>query len=268
MGDACLGEGGLPGTGLTGDQDQPDPLQCADVGGSGGDPREFVGAPDQAGGRGLVTGEARRLRQDVRFQPPQVRARVQAEVRRQHLPRPAQRLQRVALAAHPVHGQRQQPPRALAPRVVRHQGLQVRHGLDGTVGVEKRGCPPFQCKQPQLVQARCLALRPRLRRELGVRRSTPQTQCLVEAGEHVPGRTRRRDRRLELPGVHRLRVQGVAGAGGDQESRGSPRWTVRLEGLAQGGHERLDRADGTLRRVLPQVGDEQADRNDPASGDQ
>jgi hypothetical protein len=178
------------------------------------------------------------------------------------VPGAAQGVERVALPARAVAGEREQPPRLLAPRVPVDVFLQVRHRLGPAPEVEQRGGAAFHREQAQLVEAGDLAACPRLVGELRVRGSPPQREPGVDPVQRAGHRL------LEAPRVHVLRGQRVPGTGRDQQPRRSPGWPVRFECLAERADERLHRADRADRRVLPQVGHDRVHRHDPAARDE
>jgi hypothetical protein len=174
----------------------------------------------------------------------------------------AHRRQGVALAAFAVQRQREQAPGLLAPRVVGQVSTQVRDDTGGTTERQRRGGAAFDRDQPQFLEPVDFGSRPVLVGELGVGGAAPQRQRAVQHGQVAA------EHLLEPPGVHVGCEQRVTRALGDQQRRRSPGWTVRLQGFAQSSDERLHRADSSVRRVFPQVGDEGAHRHNPAPRDQ
>ena len=154
----------------------------------------------------------RGLGQDVLFQRTQRGPRVDAEVRGQPGPGPAQRGQRVALPPGLVQGQREQPPGLFAQRLLGGQPVQGGDGLRGLAEPERRGGLPLSAHQPQLVQPGRFQVGPGQAAELLERRAAPAGQRggqpAVRGGRVVqPGGLM--DLVLERPGIDR----GPAGAG-------------------------------------------------------
>ncbi len=74
-------------------------------------------------------------------------------------------------------------------------------------------------------------------------------------------------RLLEAPGVDVVGAQRVPGPGGDDQPGRCPGRPIGLQRPPQRPDEGADRADRALRRVLPQVGGEHADRHHPTPRD-
>ena len=85
--------------------------------------------------------------------PAQRGAGVHSQLLDQQRPGPAQHGERVALAAGAVQRERQQPPGVLAPGVLGHVRVQVRHGLGGAAQGQPGLGPAFDGVQAQLGQA-------------------------------------------------------------------------------------------------------------------
>lgn len=106
-----------------------------------------------------VTGPGRRgvevggLAEDVRLQVAKARAGIQAELLDQERAGPAQDRERVALTAGAVEREGEEPPGVLAPGVLGHVCVEVRHRVGGAAQGEACLRPAFDGVQAQLAQA-------------------------------------------------------------------------------------------------------------------
>lgn len=209
--------------------------------------------------------------EDVALQAAERRARIGAELLDQQRARAAQDGERVALAAGAVEREGQQPPGVLAPGVLGHVRVQVRHRLGGQAEGQPRPGPALDGVQPEFGQAGAFRAGPRLVGELGVGGPPPPAERLGEPVEPVLGGQRRGGghRLLEPPGVHRVRlgVQRVPRPLRDQQPGGRTGRTPGFQRAAQRGHEGAHRAHRPGRRIVPQILDQPGQRDDAAAGD-
>ena len=144
------------------------------------------------------------VREDHRFQPAQLRPRLEAELVDQEPPSLAHRLERVGLPARAVEREHQPPAQALPQRVLGHQGAQLADQIAGLAVFEIGGQSFLGRFQAQLLEPLDLGLREVVEPVVGERRSAPQRERLDElAAAH---------QRLEAVGVERraLDLQRVA----------------------------------------------------------
>ena len=231
---------------------------------------------DRRGGRALVRRwlpvEGRRLEQDVVFQPPQRRARLQAELFDEGGPGPVQGPEGVGLAAAAVVRQGQQLPAPLAERIGHDEPFEVEQGGGVVAQRQLHLGQRLRGRRPELDQAGSLGLDERLEGQIGVGGALPEGQPAPQRG---PGRFRPTPRQIGQAGAgHGLETGGVDGVGrrpqdvpgrvGHQHLRGRARRPAGLEGTPEPGHVALHRRGGGRRRlVAPQLVDEPVQRHHP-----
>ena len=143
--------------------------------------------------------------EDHRLQPAQLRAGLEPELLDQEPAALAHDLERVRLAAGAVERQHQLPAQPLAQRVLGHERAQLADQVGGVAARQLGRQPLLDRLQPQLLQARDLALGELVEAMVGERGPAPQRQRRLE----LVGR----QQRLEAAAVDRvaLDLQRVAG---------------------------------------------------------
>ena len=160
--------------------------------------------------------------------------------------RPAQDGERVALAAGAVQREGQQPPGVLAPGVLGHVGVQVRHRLGGPAEREPRLGPPLDRVQPQLGQAGALGAGPvprRRTRRTRARATAPAPRPAAAAhpwrGSVAAAPTAASNRQASTASGS---ARSAYPALGDQQPGGRPGRALGLQRSPQRGDEGADRA--------------------------
>ena len=216
--------------------------------------------------RGSGTGRAPR--------PPgsATRARVDPQLLREGRPCPAQRRQGVRLPLGAVEREHQEPPPLLAQGVVDDQGLELADQHGGVAQLQTRRQQALAGQRTQLGEPDDLGLDPRLAGVLGVRRSPPQAERVVQGADGVGGRQGRGGVHgpFEGPGVHALRTEpeDVAGPGARDHAVAASCAHLRLETTAQVADVGLDRPRRVgRRRLAPDAVGEPVGRDDLAAPD-
>ena len=161
----------------------------------------------------------------MRLQPAQLGPGLEAELLDQVPAAVAHDLERVGLAAGAVEREHQRPAQPLAQRVLGHERAQLADQVGGLPARQLGGEPLLDRLQPQLLQARDLALRELVEAVVGQRRPAPQRErrgsCRPPSARPAP-----LEQRLEAAAVDRLAVdlQRVArGAPADAAARSPSR---------------------------------------------
>jgi hypothetical protein len=203
-----------------------------------------------AGGR-YVHVERRVLPEDRPLELLQRRARLEPEFVDEDLARVAVDVERLRLPARAVERRHERQPRALAERVLGHEGLELGHRLavapEREVGVEAE----LERRETDLLEPDDRGLREALVGDVGERRTAPQRQRLAEprrglgrhaAGEQAPS--------LVHEPLEAVEVEFVRPDPHDVPRRARRQHVLR-ERLAQPRHVDPQRRGGTLRRLVP-----------------
>ena len=149
--------------------------------------------------------ERRVLREDLRFEPRQARAGIDAQLLAQQRTGGVAFSEGVGLAAAAVERPHQQLAEPLPQRMLGREALHLRHGRDGIAGVQHRLAVDLLGGQAQLLQAGDRGRGERLEREVGVRGTAPPAQRLdrdppglrrVTAAEQLAPWASRRSKRM------------------------------------------------------------------------
>ena len=150
--------------------------------------------------------EGRRLGEHLGLEGPERGAGVDAQLLGERLACPAQRRQSTRLPLGPVEGKRQEPPALLPERVLGDQCLELTDDHGSVSQLESRLQPSLAGHGVQLGEPQGLGLDPGLAEILGVRRTAPQPEGVVQRAHRVGRRQARR-------GVHGAfeapRIDGV-----------------------------------------------------------
>ena len=148
--------------------------------------------------------ERRRLRKHLGLEGAERGPRVDAQLFCERLPGPTQRRQRARLPLGAVEREREEPPPLLPERVLGHECLELADDESGVPQLQSRLQQALAADRPQLVEPQGLGLHPRLADILGIRRSAPQPQRVVQRVHRVRGGETRRGVHgsLEAPRVH------------------------------------------------------------------
>ena len=200
--------------------------------------------------------QLRRLREHLGLERAEARTGVDAQLLGQGRACPPQGRECVRLTLRAVQGQHQEPPALLPQRVLRDQRFEVTHEHRCVAQLQTCVEQPFAGDRSELGQPDGLGLDPRLARVLGVRRTPPQAQGLLEGTHRIGGWQRRglTHGPLEAPGVNRLRAEAehVAGTGARDHAVPLPGSHVGLEATAQVADVGLDGAGAVGgRQVAP-----------------
>ena len=142
--------------------------------------------------------------EDHRLEPAQLRAGLEPELVDQEPAALAHHLERVRLASGAVERQHQLPAQPLAQRVLGHERAQLADQVDRLAAGELGREPLLDRLQPQLLQARDLALGELVEAMVGQRRAAPQRERDASCAAARVGRRARRQQRLEAAAVDRL----------------------------------------------------------------
>ncbi len=231
-------------------------------GGRGALERGVVGAP--APGDGVP--------QHVLLEPDEGGAGVDAQLVGEQGTGTPERGEGVGRATVAVEGEGEQPVPLLAPRHRLGVGAEGGGGPGGVAVVEPGRGEALDGGEPQLVEPAGLGAGPRALGDVGVRGAAPPGERALEPQDGLAGR--------EAPGGGEVvlgsgGVQGTAGQAqrvaatlGDEQTWGRARRPTRLEDTAQRGDEGPDRRDRALVRHVPEVVDEDAERDGAATGDE
>ena len=209
-----------------------------------GDRGEVPAAPAVGGNRG----DRRIVREDRFLEPPEIRARLEPQLVREHAPCLLERLERIRLAAAAVERQHQLPPEPLPERVVDERRAQRRCQLTVLSEPERHLELLLERVNTQRLEPACLGGEPHRLGQTLQRRSPPQCQrrrdrVLRSTDVAVPQRgARLREQFLEPERVHERVLQGVAiGEADDRlapERRAKP-CDVVMKGVPRSGRQLL-----------------------------
>ena len=133
--------------------------------------------------------EARVLGEDCAFEPAQSLAGLDAQLVDQRPARVLVGLQRVSLPVRAIEGQHQLRPQPLAVGMLVDERFQLTDELAMAAERELRLDQLFQCRDPQVVEPRDVALRERLVGEIREGRAAPQRERVLEQRERALGPT-------------------------------------------------------------------------------
>ena len=119
------------------------------------------------------------VREHRALEVPERRARLEPEAVKQSRPRGPIRLERLCLAAGSVEGKHVLRAQPLAERVLAHKRLQLRDERGVPAELQLRVDPQLKRREADLLEPRDCALRERLVRQVGKRRSAPQVERLA-----------------------------------------------------------------------------------------